>query len=68
MENLNFEADSIKDVANPTHKKLPQMVHVDGEGLTFNDKLTMEVVPDAIELIVDYDALMNQTGIMCAKL
>jgi hypothetical protein len=30
--------------------------------------MTMDVAADAIDLIVDYDSLMHQTGIMCEKL
>lgn len=30
--------------------------------------MTMDVAADAIELIVDFESLMHQTGIMCAKL
>jgi hypothetical protein len=32
---------------------------VDGENLEFDVKMTNEVVPDAIELIVDFDNLMH---------
>jgi hypothetical protein len=41
---------------------------VDGEGLVFNDKVTIEVIPEAIEIIMDFDQLMHQTGLMCANM
>lgn len=46
-------------VQAPVLMKLTQMFQVDGEGLVFDDKVTMDVAPEAIEIIVDFDALMN---------
>lgn len=40
------------------------MFQVDGEGLTFKNKVTMDVLPEAFELLVDYTALMSKTGLM----
>jgi len=52
---------------NAEPKLSRQMFQVDGEGLTFENKVTMEVLPEAFELIVDFDALMVQTGVMAPK-
>ena len=35
------------------------MFQVDGEAFLFQDRVTMEVVPEAIDLIVDYQQLMT---------
>jgi len=40
------------------------MFQVDGECLKFKQKVTMDVKPEAFELIVDFDNLMVQTGVM----
>ena len=47
--NKNYEPNGGQ---NP--KKVPQMFQVDGEAFLFNDRVTMEVVPEAIDVIVDY--------------
>lgn len=36
-------------------EKLTQEFQVDGEGLKFVNKVTMDVEPEAIDLIVDFD-------------
>lgn len=70
LENLNYEPDSMNDIAErvtPVLKKKRQMFQVDGEGLTFMDKVTLEVCHEAIELIVDFEMLMHQSEIMRSK-
>lgn len=61
MENLNY-------MPNSTTELQEQMFQVDGEGLTFRRKVSMDVKPEAFELIVDFDNLMLQTGLMMPKL
>ena len=56
------------DLEKPNPKKQTQMFQVDGEGLLFDDKITIEVQPEAIEIIMDFEQLMHQTGLMTAKL
>ena len=40
------------------------MFQVDGEALWFNDRVSIEVVPDAVDLIVDYQELMTETKLL----
>ena len=47
--NKNYETNG---GSNP--QKVPQMFQVDGEAFLFHDRVTMEVVPEAIDVIVDY--------------
>lgn len=35
------------------------MFQVDGEGLTFIEKISIDVVPEVIEIIVDFEQLMS---------
>ena len=59
LENLNYIPGAMKDPQNPKLELLNQQFQVDGEGMTFKEKVTMEVIPRAFELIVDFDQLMD---------
>ena len=47
--------------ASSKSKKVPQMFQVDGEAFLFDDRVILEVQPDAIDLIVDYQSLMSES-------
>ena len=57
--NKNYEPNGGQ---NP--KKVPQMFQVDGEAFLFNDRVTVEVVPEAIDVIVDYQQLMTDSELL----
>ena len=59
LKNLNYVPNSMENLDNPNPQKLKQLFQVDGEGLVFDDKVTIEVVPEAIEIIMDFDQLMH---------
>jgi hypothetical protein len=40
------------------------MFQVDGEGLTFRNKVSLEVEPEALDLIVDFNNLFAGTGLI----
>lgn len=51
LENLNYAPKTMNqfDILGTTPlKKVTQMFQVDGEGLTFEEKVTMDVCPEAI--------------------
>lgn len=49
----------MENLDNPNPEKLKQLFQVDGEGLVFYDKVTIEAIPEAIEIIMDFDHLMH---------
>lgn len=67
IENLNYK-NEVKDITDSQYtQKAMQLFQVDGEGLTFNDQVRIDVECNAIEIIVDFEHLMAQTGLMTAK-
>lgn len=54
IENVNYEAGA-NDSTDPERKLKEQYFHVDGEGLKFTKFIRMDVIPEAIEIILDFD-------------
>ena len=51
--NKNFDPNNVpNDGSGP--KKVPQMFQVDGEAFWFTNKVLLEVVPEAVDVIVNY--------------
>lgn len=48
-------------------KKLPQMFQVDGEGLMFTDFAKIQVVPAALDILVDFNTLMRRSNMVFNK-
>jgi|694.fasta_scaffold126282_3 hypothetical protein len=44
-----------------------QMFQVDGEALLFNKFITMDVIPEAFEVIVDFEDIMAGCGLLRAR-
>ena len=40
------------------------LFQVDGEGMTFKEKCKIEVVPAAIDIVVNYEEIMQQSKLM----
>ncbi len=50
-----------KNKPNPkTNKKMTECYAIDGEDLQFTEKVTCEVLPGEIEVLVDYDFLISE--------
>ena len=61
--NKNFDPNNVaNDGAGPS--KIPQMFQVDGEAFMFNDKVVLEVVPEAVDVIVNYQELMSDSKLL----
>lgn len=40
------------------------MFQVDGEAFFFNDKVSITIVPDAVDVIVDFQELMSDSKLL----
>lgn len=58
IKNKNLKADSAIGETEP------QMFQIDGEDLWFDDFVKIEVVPGAVDLLVNYKEMMQQKNLM----
>ena len=48
-------------------RKLPQMFQVDGEGLMFTDFAKIQVIPAALDVLVDFNTMMKRSNMVFNK-
>ena len=56
IENLNYVGPA-KD-----KKLMKQLFQVDGEVLEFKENIHIEVVPEALDIVCDFERLMQESG------
>jgi diacylglycerol kinase family enzyme len=66
IENLNYEFGA-SDLPDPEKRLKEQYFHVDGEGLKFREFIRMDVIPESIEVILDFEHLMAQSSLLKAR-